>query len=518
MFLRITILLSMFIALPCAQATELTALAYHDVVADPGSAPYGVSRSMFVAQMDYLKQNGYRPVNLELLKKVQEGKARLPDKAILLTFDDALRSYTDFVVPTLKNYGYPSVVAVVGVWADGTQVPPEYRGRLMSWDDLRNLRDSSLVEIISHSHALHQGIPSNPQGNEDAATTTRQYFSDMHSYENEADFRKRIRSDLTQSVAEFERHLGFAPRAIAWPYGYYDQVLVEEMTRAGMHFYLTLENGPTPVEQFPRIRRILVRNTPSLSGFTDDLQYKYRLADQRVVEFSLDPFKGVKDSKQEELLSRLLDRLQLLRINTVIVSPFTSDQREAFFYNRQMPVASNVLNRVLHQILTRLHIQRIYLRLPPSLTAADVNDLYTDLARLNWFSGVLFEAPPAPEVESRIRHIVAYYHPIAKIGIVGPPPTDRQYDFNVVRLDAGLSRSDIEARAATLKHSRTEMLVVLGRGSKVDEREIAARLRLLRGLGVKHYGYGPDDYATSTSADYLVASEMVTRPVTGQEK
>lgn len=505
-------------ALPFAQAAELTALAYHDVVADSGGGTYGVTRSMFVAQMDYLKQNGYHPVNLDLLEKVREGKARLPDKAVLLTFDDGLRSYADFVVPTLKKYGYPSVVAVVGVWADGTRVPPEYRERLMSWDDLRQLRDSPLVEIISHSHDLHRGIPSNPQGNEDAATTTRQYFDDTHSYESEADFRKRIRSDLMQSVAEIRRHLGFAPRAIAWPYGYYDQVLVEEMTRAGMHFYLTLENGPTPVEQLPRIRRIIVRDTPSLSGFTDDLQYKYRLVDQRVVELSLDPFNGIKDSQQAELLSRLLDRLQLLRVNTVIVSPFTTDQRKAFFYNRQMPVASNVLNRVLHQILTRLHIQRIYLRLPSSLAAAEVNDLYTDLARLNWFSGVLFEAPPAPAVESRIRHIVAYYHPIAKFGIVGPPPTDRQYDFNVVRLDAGLSRSDIEARAALLKRSHTETLVVLGRDSRIDERELAARLRLLRGLGVRNYGYGPYEYATPTSAYYLLASEMAARPMTGQEK
>lgn len=395
-------------ALPLPTA-ELTTLVYHDVTDDPGREPYNVSRSLFVAQMDYLKHNGYQPVSLELLEKASRGKARLPEKPVLLTFDDALRSYAEYVVPLLKIYGFPSVVSVVGAWADGSRTPPEYQGRLMTWEDLRKLRANPSIEIISHSHDLHRGIASNPQGNEAVATTTRRYDKEKHLYESETQFRQRIREDLTQSVSGFRRHLGFTPRAIAWPYGYYDQVLVEEKTRAGIHFHLTLENGPTPLEQLPRIKRIIVRNTASLAGFIDDLQYKYRTANQRVVEFSLDALRGLSQTGQEELLSRLLDRLQLFHATTVMVSPFTADRREAFFFNRQMPVTADVLNRVLHQILTRLRIQHIYLRLPTSLPAKNVEDLYADLARLNWFSGVVLEAPSDPEAESRLRRVVSYF-------------------------------------------------------------------------------------------------------------
>lgn len=513
---RVATFFWMLIVVPCAYATELTALVYHDVSPDPGREPYNVSRSLFVAQMDYLKHNGYQPVSLDLLTKAQEGKARLPDKPVLLTFDDALRSYSEFVAPLLKLYGFPSVVSVVGVWADGARTPPEYQGRLMAWDDLRKLRRNPLVEIISHSHDLHRGIPSNPQGNE-AAATTRRYSKEARSYESEAEFRRRIRDDLAQSVAEFKRHLGFAPRAIAWPYGYYDQVLVEEMTRAGMRFYLTMDNGPNALAELPRIKRVIVRNTPSLTGFIDDLQYKYRLVDQRVVQFSLDPFKGVSEAKQEELLSRLLDRLQILGANTVMVSPFTADRREAFFHNRQMPVATDVLNRVLHQILTRLRIQRIYLSLPTSVPVKDLDDLYTDMARLSWFSGVVFDSPPA-QTETRVRHLMSYYHPIVKFGLEGAPPVNRQYDFEVVRLDAGLSRKDLETRAEAVKNSPTEALAILGWVPKEGDRELAARLHLLRGLGVKHYGYGPDDYADASPAHYVVAPEMTGRSAEGKEK
>lgn len=380
-------------ALPSAQAAELTTLVYHDVVSNPGSEPYSVSRSLFIAQMDYLKYNGYQPVSLDLLDKVSRGKAKLPEKAVLLTFDDALRSYGELVAPLMKTYGFPSVVSVVGAWADGSHVPAEYRGRLMTWNDLRRLRTNSLVEIISHSHDLHRGVPSNPQGNEAAATVTRRYSKEQRLYESEAEFRRRIRNDLRQVVSSFKRHLGYGPRAIAWPYGYYDQVLVEETTRAGIHFHLTLENGPTSPEQLPRVKRIIMRNATSLGSFIDDVQYKYRQADQRIVEFSLDALKGLPGPGQEELLSRLLDRLQLFHATAVVVSPFTADRREAFFFNRQMPVATDVLNRVLHQILTRLRIQNIYLKLPASMPLQNIDDLYRDLARLNWFSGLVFEGP-----------------------------------------------------------------------------------------------------------------------------
>lgn len=338
-----------FFFIACAQAAELTTLTYHDVLPDPGQDPYNVSRVMFVAQMDYLKQNAYQPVSLDFLERVRRGKAVLPDKAVLLTFDDGLRSYNEFVVPMLKTYGFPSVVSVVTAWASGEDIPPEYRERLMSWPDLQKLQKSPLVEIISHSHDLHRGIPSNPQGNEYAATVTRRYSHNAHGYESETEFRRRIRQDFETSVAKMKRYLNITPRAIAWPYGAYDQVLLEEMARVGISFHFTLENGPTPPQQFPKIKRIIVRNAASLASFIDDLQYRYRLFDKRIVEFSLDPFLEVSEAKQNELLSRLLDRLAAIRANTVILSPFTADRRQAFFDNRQMPVAADILNRTLHQ-------------------------------------------------------------------------------------------------------------------------------------------------------------------------
>ena len=497
-------------ALPL-QAAELTTLVYHDVTAEAGREAFSVSRSMFVAQMDYLKQNGYRPVSLDFIDKVSRGKASLPEKAVLLTFDDGLRSYGEFVAPLMKIYGYPTVVSVVGAWADGSAVPDEYRGKLMTWDELRKLRDNPLVEIISHSHNLHHHAPSNPYGDFAAAGVTRRYDSQTRSYESEEKFRQRIRNDMMLTVSVFKRHLGTVPRAIAWPYGHYDQLLVEEMTRAGMRFHLTLENGPTAVSDFPRIRRIIVRNLESLAGFIEDFQYQFRAADHRVVEFSLDAFGGLTDVAQEERLSRLLDRLQYLHATTVVVSPFTADGREAFFFNRQMPVRSDILNRVLHPILHRLRIQHIYLSLPANPPVGNPDDLYTDLARMNWFSGVVFDRSADSVGEDRVRRIVSYYNPVMKFGIDGMAGPGRRYDFSITRLDAGASRADMKAAVREMKQTSTRNLVIMENADTVDNRELAARLRILRGLGIDDYGYSPDDYVTSRPSYHVVAPEMSAR-------
>ena len=90
---------------------------------------------------------------------------RLPDKAILLTFDDGYESLYTRVFPLLKAYHYPAVAALVGSWMedepDGTvlygdrKVP---RSNFVSWDEAREMQASGLVEFASHGYDLHRGV------------------------------------------------------------------------------------------------------------------------------------------------------------------------------------------------------------------------------------------------------------------------------------------------------------------------------------------------------------------------
>ena len=101
---------------------------------------------------------------------------------MLLSFDDGYASFYTRVYPLLKAFGYPAVLALVGSWLDAPEDAtvmygdqPVPRRNFMSWEQLREVAASGLVEIASHSYALHQGIIANPQGNLEPALTSRLY-------------------------------------------------------------------------------------------------------------------------------------------------------------------------------------------------------------------------------------------------------------------------------------------------------------------------------------------------------
>ena len=165
---------------------ELTVLSYHEI-ADPARAlvpQYAVTPTDFVRQMDWLRNHGYHFVSVGDVLAGREGKRALPDKAVLITFDDGYQSVYAHAWPILKMFRIPAVINVVGSWMeekgtvdfDGKELP---RGQLLSWGELREMTQSGLVEIGSHTFDLHRGILGNPQGNLQPATTTRRYLREQ---------------------------------------------------------------------------------------------------------------------------------------------------------------------------------------------------------------------------------------------------------------------------------------------------------------------------------------------------
>ncbi len=205
--------------------------------------------TMFVQQLDWLRNHGYHFVTVDDVLADEAGRRPLPGKAVLLTFDDGYKSMYEHAWPVLKEWKIPSLVAVVGSWEDdsrqvdfdGKIIP---RQKLMSWKELRQLADSGLVEIGSHSFDLHRGIAGNPQGNMQPAGITRRWLGAGQGYETEAAYRKRVETDLARSSADIQAHIGRAPRVIAWPYGRYNRELHEAAVKHGMTIGLTLDDGP----------------------------------------------------------------------------------------------------------------------------------------------------------------------------------------------------------------------------------------------------------------------------------
>jgi biofilm PGA synthesis lipoprotein PgaB len=380
-------LLCLLLLLPVARAAaapveELTVLSYHEVV-DPAQArqaSYAVTPTDFVRQMDWLRNRGYRFVAVDDVLAAREGKRPLPEKAVLITFDDGYQSVYANAWPVLKLFRIPAVITVVGGWLeskgtvdfDGKALPRE---ELLSWDELREMSQSGLVEVGSHSFDLHRGLLGNPQGNLQPAATTRRWLPEELRYEDEAAYARRVREDLERSRDLVKRRIGKAPRVISWPYGRYNQVTREIAERLGMPIGLTLDDGfnahDTPLWG---LRRILVERGMSLRELEREIAIRNRnLSDndrpQKIMHVDLDYVYDADPAQQERNLSHLLDRIGSLGVNSVYLQAFSDPDGNGsadavYFPNRHLPMKADLFNRVAWQIRTRTPVKRLYAWMP----------------------------------------------------------------------------------------------------------------------------------------------------------
>ena len=149
------------LGLVCGSAigeVEIPAVAYHDIVPARNGDPFAVTVAEFDQQLAYLKRKGYQPISLAMLDGARRGARPLPPKPILLTFDDGLRSFAVHALPRLERYGFPATVSIVSGWVDTGRMGDDSGVAVMTWDELRRLSRSPLIEFVSHSDDLHRGI------------------------------------------------------------------------------------------------------------------------------------------------------------------------------------------------------------------------------------------------------------------------------------------------------------------------------------------------------------------------
>lgn len=361
---------------------ELTVLSYHEVV-DPALAlqpAYAVTPTDFVRQMDWLRNHGYRFVTVGDVIASRQGGKRLPERAVLITFDDGYQSVWDNAWPILKQFRIPAVIAVVGSWLeekgtvdfDGKTLPRE---RLLSWEELREMSESGLVEVGSHSFDLHRGVLGNPQGNMEPATTTRRWIAEERRYEDEAAYRKRVRADLERNRDLVRRRTGKAPRVISWPYGRYNTPTREIAEKLGMPVGLTLDDGAN-VHDTPLwgLRRILVERAMSLWDLNREIEIRNQnLSDndrpQKIMHVDLDFVYDEDPEQQNRNLGHLLDRIVAMGVNTVYLQAFADPDGNGsadavYFPSRHIPMRADLFNRVAWQIRTRTPVRRLYAWMP----------------------------------------------------------------------------------------------------------------------------------------------------------
>jgi biofilm PGA synthesis lipoprotein PgaB len=366
---------------PAISGNGFTIFAYHDV-RDEGSALPGVTTidtQTLIGHFSWIREHGYRVISLEEIAAAGEGKRPLPEKAVVLTFDDGYESMYTRVYPLLKLFNYPAVIAPVGKWMEpgpgeevlyGKERVP--RERFLSWGQIKEMVDSGLVEVASHSYDLHQGLIANPQGNEQPAATVIRYDAESGRYETNEAYLQRIREDLLKSMQLIERHTGRRPRAIIWPYGNYSRQTVDIARALGMKITMGLDSGPNDAGDLSALHRVSVAHNASLNDLIWTLRHQSDRKGPprriRVAHIDLDYVFDEDPGRQEHNLGLLLDRVKQLGVNTVYLQAFSDPDgnggaKALYFPNRHLPVRADLFNRVSWQLQKRAGVQ-VYAWMP----------------------------------------------------------------------------------------------------------------------------------------------------------
>lgn len=181
----------------------LPVLMYHHLVKDgmPCNS-MTVTESRMEQDLRWLKENGYQTV------LPRELAAELPrqEKTVMLTFDDGYRSNYELLFPLLKKYQMKAAIAVIVKKVDDGS--PD----TLTWDMCREMERSGLVEIGSHTYALHN---LDNQGNfrKDGPNGIARV-----SGESDVSFVQRVLVDLQKSHQRIVEELGEVT-FFAYPYG-----------------------------------------------------------------------------------------------------------------------------------------------------------------------------------------------------------------------------------------------------------------------------------------------------------
>lgn len=212
-------------------------LIYHRVL-PKASNHYDYTPELLEEHLRFFKENGYTPITALDLLEMLEQPEQLPQRPVVLTFDDGHKSHYTEVFPLLKKYGYQATFFVY------TNVIAEKSEKQLTWDDLRVMRQSGM-DIESH-------------------TKSHPHLTQILKDESQQAYLKRLSLELQDSKLILEKHLQQKVDLLAYPYGWYNKTIETLAVQAGYRGIFTVNWGANlPTDNPLRIKRRVMENTMS---------------------------------------------------------------------------------------------------------------------------------------------------------------------------------------------------------------------------------------------------------------
>ena len=202
-------------------------LMYHSIDYNDKATKLSANPESFGAQMEFLHKHKYNVMTLENLAAYIKDKKIIPPKTVVITFDDGFYNNYECAYPILKKYNMPAAIFII-VSKIGS---PGYLG----WKEIKEMSDSGLITIGSHTIS-HKWLP---------AMGT-----------------KNLKSELAESKAILEEHIGKPVKALCYPIGAHNDRVEREAKLAGYICAVATNPGRfSPNDDLYSIKRIKISRT-----------------------------------------------------------------------------------------------------------------------------------------------------------------------------------------------------------------------------------------------------------------
>jgi peptidoglycan/xylan/chitin deacetylase (PgdA/CDA1 family) len=184
-------------------------ITYHSF--DSTGSRISITPERFREHLSIIKSMGYTTVTASEMTAALKGGGPLPDKAVVLTFDDGLWNNYEVAFPILQEFGFRATIFLVTGYTGRTSTWERDPGipalPLLTWDRIKEM-DRAGMDILPHS-VSHPHLTRLPD--------------------------REIERELTRSRGEIEDRLGREAPVFCYPYGDHDGRVIGHLERLGFH-------------------------------------------------------------------------------------------------------------------------------------------------------------------------------------------------------------------------------------------------------------------------------------------
>ncbi|HEX7715023.1 MAG TPA: polysaccharide deacetylase family protein [Bacillota bacterium] len=226
---------------PVTKNVIIPILCYHRVIPNANNI-YDITPETLEKQLRFMQDHGYHPITALQFISLQKSPQLLPDKPVVITFDDGCKSHYQNVFPILKKLGLKATFFVYP-----SAVLNKESKKYITWPELQEMVQAGM-DIECH-------------------TLYHPFLVRAHTNITDPKYLQWLNHQLKDSKTILENHLNIKVKLLAYPFGRFNRLIESKSIEAGYEGIFTINGGTNFLHENPmRLKRLIVNRQISTAG------------------------------------------------------------------------------------------------------------------------------------------------------------------------------------------------------------------------------------------------------------